>query len=429
MLSPEEDVEAHALRRRGWSISAIARHLGRSRVTVRAHLSGMRTPGNRRRAAPDLFEPYAEFVGIRLRDDPHVWASALFDEVRELGFPLSYQRFTAALRTRELRPHCEACAGVRGRPTVEIDHPAGEEVQWDFLELPAPWGKAHLLAGTLSYSGRVRAVFCDGEDEADVIEGIDQVLRRLGGTPRRWRFDRMAAVVITETGEVRRSFLEAAKHYGAAIDICPPRRGNRKGCVESRNHFLTQRWWRTARVDTQETAQRSLDDFCRRVADGLPRFDTIVRAAARREHLMALPLTPYPATLTATRKVGASALVSFRGNRYRVGPGLVGREVTVRHRLGTETLEIVSGDGSLAVSHHLAVAGGGVIVETAEQRAQLEAAVLSSFTTDRPCKRKENRPPSAEALAAAAVLRSLAEGATEVSPDLERYEALFREVP
>jgi transposase len=384
-------------------------------------------PGHRRRAAPDLFEPYAEYVGIRLRDDPHVWASALYDEVRELGFPLSYQRFTHGLRIRGLRPHCEACAGVRGRPTVEIEHPAGEEMQWDFLELPAPWGQAHLLVGTLSYSGKVRAAFCGGEDEAYVIEGIDKVLRRFGGTPRRWRFDRMSAVVVTETGEVRSSFLEAAKHYGAGIDVCPPRRGNRKGCVESRNHFLAQRWWRTARVDTPEAAQRSLDDFCRRTADGLPRFETIVRVAARREHLMTLPFTPYPATITDTRKVGASALVAFRGNRYRVTPGLVGREVTVRHRLGTSILEIVSADGGVVAAHHLAVAGGDVIVETPEQRAQLEAAVLSSFTTARPCRRKVNRPPSEEALAAAAALRTQAEGAAEVAVDLERYEALFRE--
>lgn len=32
------DVEAKALRARGWSISAIARHLGRDRKTVRAYV-------------------------------------------------------------------------------------------------------------------------------------------------------------------------------------------------------------------------------------------------------------------------------------------------------------------------------------------------------------------------------------------------------
>ena len=36
MLTWEEDVEASALRRRSWSISAIARNLGRDRKTIRA---------------------------------------------------------------------------------------------------------------------------------------------------------------------------------------------------------------------------------------------------------------------------------------------------------------------------------------------------------------------------------------------------------
>ena len=35
MLTWEDDVEVHALRKRGWSISAIARHTGRDRKTVR----------------------------------------------------------------------------------------------------------------------------------------------------------------------------------------------------------------------------------------------------------------------------------------------------------------------------------------------------------------------------------------------------------
>ena len=34
MLTQEDDVEIHALARRGWSVSAIARHTGRDRKTV-----------------------------------------------------------------------------------------------------------------------------------------------------------------------------------------------------------------------------------------------------------------------------------------------------------------------------------------------------------------------------------------------------------
>jgi hypothetical protein len=41
-----------------------------------------------------------------LREDPHLWASALHDELRGLGYPGSYQRLTHELRARRLRPRC-----------------------------------------------------------------------------------------------------------------------------------------------------------------------------------------------------------------------------------------------------------------------------------------------------------------------------------
>ena len=49
MFTGNEDMEATALRKQGWSISAIARHLGRNRETIRNHLNGTRVAGERRR--------------------------------------------------------------------------------------------------------------------------------------------------------------------------------------------------------------------------------------------------------------------------------------------------------------------------------------------------------------------------------------------
>jgi predicted transcriptional regulator len=49
------------LKERGWSISAIARHLGRDRKTVRSYLNGDRRPGVRVTVVVDPlgeFEPY-----------------------------------------------------------------------------------------------------------------------------------------------------------------------------------------------------------------------------------------------------------------------------------------------------------------------------------------------------------------------------------
>lgn len=45
MLAQEDDVNIHALRKRGWSISAIARHVGWDRKTVRPYLEGKRRSG------------------------------------------------------------------------------------------------------------------------------------------------------------------------------------------------------------------------------------------------------------------------------------------------------------------------------------------------------------------------------------------------
>jgi transposase len=234
MFTGNEDMEATALREQGWSISAIARHLGRDRRTIRDHLNGTHVVGERRRSEPDGLEPFVPYLRERLGEDPHVWATALYDEVVSLGFALSYQSFTRGLRSRSLRPHCEACSGVKGRATIEIEHPPGEEIQWDWDELPeAPWGEdAHLLLGSLPCSGKFRGVFAESEHQPHLIEALDGVLRRLGGSARRWRTDRMATVVDPKTGVIQPSFLPVAKHYKASVIACPPRRGNRKGSVE-----------------------------------------------------------------------------------------------------------------------------------------------------------------------------------------------------
>ena len=429
MFTGDEDVEATALRKQGWSVTAIANHLGRDRKTIRGYLTGKRVPGERRRSDVDPFDRFVPYLNLRFEDDPHVWSSALYDEVTSLGFPLSYPSFTRGIRARSLRPHCEACAGVKGRATIEIVHPAGHEIQWDWVELPeAPWGgDGHLLVGSLPCSGKFRGVFCESEDQAHLIEGIHGVLERLDGTARRWRVDRMATVINPGTGTVQASFLPVAKHYEVGVDACPPRRGNRKGSVEKSIHYATQRFWRTMTATTMHGAQADLDRFCEHIGDKRPRpvaqLEAIVgieEAAAflagrqrKRptvadlagfEPLAPLPASPYPATIIETRTVGPSALVAFEGNAYSVPPGLVGTDVDVRHRLGSSGIQIVSASGALLGEHRRETSGMGRIVRDPVHHHALERQVLSAFTTDPPCNRKVNRPPTEAARAEAARL-------------------------
>jgi hypothetical protein len=109
--------------------------------------------------------------------------------------------FTRALRTRGLRPRCEVCAAA-GTPAefAIIAHPASEETQWEWVELPDPptwWGwaeTAHLPTGALPHSGSWRGALAESEAQAYLVAALHGVCERLGGLTRRWRTDRMATV-------------------------------------------------------------------------------------------------------------------------------------------------------------------------------------------------------------------------------------------
>ncbi|MGY4651235.1 IS21/IS408/IS1162 family transposase [Mycobacterium sp. URHB0021] len=418
MLTWEDDMEVHHLRKRGWTISAIARHTGFDRKTVRKYLAGDGKPGERARPGPDPFDPFVDYITARLIEDPHLWARTLFDELEELGFDLSYPSLTRNIRARNLRPVCEACRTATERPNAVIAHPPGDETQWDWLELPDPpaswgWGKkALLLVGSLAHSGKWRAVLSPSADQPHLVAAIDRIVRGLGGVSRVWRFDRMATVCDPGSGRVTASFAGVAKHYGVSVAICPPRRGNRKGVVEKVNHTAAQRWWRTLADDvTVEAAQASMDRFAR------VRGDTRIRATAngrssvavvaKSEPLGPLPAAPYPVIVSETRTASRQALVSYRGNRYSVPPELAAAQVTVSHPVGGEYLDIATTSGIVVARHRMAADGLGVMVRDTGHVIALDAVAMATASTARPHRRKERIPPGPTAKAAAVQLLTL----------------------
>ncbi|OZD83117.1 transcriptional regulator [Rhodococcus sp. 05-2256-B2] len=420
MLTREEDVEIHALHQRGWKIADIARHTGRDRKTIRSYLNGTTTPGVRKRSIPDPFEVFLAYVIARLSEDPHLWVRTLCDELEDLGYAMSYQTLHRKIRVLKLRPICKACLTATERPNAVIDHPPGEETQWDWVDLPNPpaswgWGSmAHLFVGTLACSGKWRGVLAPNMTQPHVVDGLDRICRGLGGVSRVWRFDRMATVCHPDSGRITASFAGIAKYYGVSVAICPPRRGNRKGAVEKSNHTAAQRWWRAVADDlTVEQAQASLDRFCslrsdtrlRPTKDGKASVATI----ATTEGLHPMPAAAYPAILTTDRVVSRQALVSYRGNRYSVPPELACAAVTVTHVLGSDVIDIVTTSGITIARHRLAADGTGAMVRDHGHIYALEQAAMAGANTGRPHRRKERIPPGPDALAAAEKLRTSAE--------------------
>lgn len=256
-------------------------------------------------------------------------------------------------------------------------------------------------------------------------------MRKLGGTARRWRFDRMATVCYPSSGQVTAAFAGVAKYYGAGVDICPPRRGNRKGVVEKANHSAAQRWWRTVPDHlTVEQAQSGVDKLAFRMDERRRKVDGMtltVSELAAGEPLLDLPVRPFPAELEVERTVSAQSLVSFRGNFYSVPPGMPGVQVRLVHRLGEDYLHVVTAGRAVIARHRRAVDGAGQTVRDAGHVIALERTVLAAFTDRAPCKTKVRRPPSEAALAEAERLRGRAaagDPAERVVIDLSHYAAV-----
>jgi hypothetical protein len=103
--------------------------------------------------------------------------------------------------------------------------------------------------------------------------------------------------------------------------------------------------------------------------------------------------------------------------------------VVVSWHPGERDLEIRSLSGEVIATHRRRPPGAGALARLEEHGTALECAVLSAFTTQRPCRRKANRPPSQAARAIAAQI--MGELVQQVLPvvDPRRYEELMPHVP
>ncbi|MEV4559515.1 IS21 family transposase [Kitasatospora sp. NPDC049285] len=438
MLSRREYLEAVSLHRQGWSIIKISRHLGRDRKTVRSYLRGKRTPGIRI-SSQDAFLQFLPYCRRRLAEDPHLAATALFDEVVDLGYPGGYSTFTRGLRRHQARPACEQCQDAvtvaRSRPAARRSE---EAVEFDWLRLPEPptgWGygnRACLLLASLTGSGtdaddglgRWSVALAEDQELPNLVEAVDLVLRRLGGTAGCWRFGRTPAMWCPTTNRVTPAFRQVAGHYGARIECRLP--------TDHRSHTrrtldrALRSWWRGVTNDTTlQDAQGSLNrlaanlDSRRRRTDDAPHPEVgsrCVDTAALRE----MPVLPFPARVRARRTITAQGLVPFRGNFYVVPDHLAGAQVEVCRRLDQARLSIETPGGAVIARYSLAPTGAGLTVERSSAVAVLERRPVPAPATTPSCRRNTPRPPSPQALAEAAVLRARFKVPPSRRPDEEQ---------
>ena len=200
------------------------------------------------------------------------------------------------------------------------------------------------------------------------------------------------------TRDVQASFAPVAKHYGAVVEPCPPRRGNRKGAVESSVRFVSGRWWRTMSDKTPEDAQRSLDRFCATTGEErerrFARRDPHDGPGARRRRA-----APRPAAGAVPGDDRGRAHRRRQRDRRLSGQPLLGpagtrrdRRLLVRQRIGSPTIDVVAPSGAILVTHRLAPDGSGALVRSRSSTASALEARRALGVHDGATVRQEGQP-------------------------------------
>ena len=232
-------MEVRVLRRQGWSIRAIARETGLSRVTVRRYLEQPETvKGYGPRAPrPGKLDEFKGYLQSRIEAAHPGWipATVLFREIRERGY-----RGGLSL----LKAHLAPLKHGEPEPIVRFETEPGEQMQADFTYVRR--GRYPVLAfvATLGYSRASYVQFTVGEDTRTLCACLREALMFFGGVPEHVLFDNPKTVVIERDfygeGQHRynRELLAVAEEFGFRPRLCRPYRAKTKGKVERFNGYL-----------------------------------------------------------------------------------------------------------------------------------------------------------------------------------------------
>jgi len=227
-------MEMHVLRRHGWTVSALAREFGLSRVTVRRQLANP-LPGQYQRVKPTELSPsQLAHVERRLSNCPGLRGTVIYDELRgAYGYHGSYPAFARHLR--QVRPPEVRDAEIR------FETRPGEQTQADWAEMgvwPVGDGLAELSAMvTILGCSRTPAFrFATDRTRPTTLDRLVLCLNDLGGVTGEILTDRDPAFVVGSTSDGKAIFapewVDLCAVLGVVPKACRPYRAKTKGKVE-----------------------------------------------------------------------------------------------------------------------------------------------------------------------------------------------------
>jgi transposase len=372
----EEWAHVRSLHSQGLSIRAIAEQSGLSRNTVRGYLRSYRLPRYRPRPIqPGILEPFQNYLRGRIAQVPALTAWRLYVEAQDQGFTGSYatvRRFVQPLR---------AAQSVTAVYRFETPPGLQAQVDWAFFGRVDLDGTRRPLAAFIFTLGFSRAKFVEFVTDISTPTFLachQHAFEYLGGVPKEILYDNLKSVVLRRAYLVAQSqfnplFVDFATYYNFTQRLCAPYRAATKGKVENTVKFVRHGFFDGTPFASLQELNRKVQLWCNDVNQrlhGTTHVAPIDRLEA--EQLASIEgRPPYPIIQSYERRISRDCYVNFLGNRYSVPHTFAGREATLRLKGAGFAVE-VSGQ---EICHHTLVPGTGGVIQVAEHRAGLLAAI------------------------------------------------------
>jgi len=404
-----------------FTTGTIARLLKVHHETVERAIGTERFHGPRAAERASVTRPFHEFLAGTLKQYPRLRATRLFEMVRQRGYAGSLVQLRRAVRG--LRP-------VASEAFLKLRKFPGEEAQVDWahfgtVRIGRAERKLSCFVLTLSYSRALYLEFFFDQHLESFLAGHVNALSDLGGVPRTFLTDNLAAAVIERVGAAVRfnpHYLELCAHYHSAPRPCAVARGNEKGRVERAIQYVRHSFFAARPFTTLEDFNRKALAWRDEVAHTRPwpGDDRITVAEAleqERPSLLPLPVHPFETARLVPAARSKTIYVRFDLNDYSIPPGAVGKPVTLA--VTSSTVRILNGAEEIA--RHPRCWDRHALVEIAAHKDALLREKRKALGST-PSARLLACVPKAEAFLEAAVRRGASPGV-----ETRRLLALLRD--
>ncbi len=353
--------------RDGMSLREVSRRTGLSRNTVRAWLrqTEVTEPKYPARVVRSIVDPYKEQLEAWLNADlrrpkrERRTAKVLFNQIRALGYPGSYNR--VAVFVKRWR---EGGGEHAGRPVfVPLKFELGEAFQFDWsCEYATVGGLRRRLEVAhikLAASRAFWLVAYPMQSHEMLFDAHTRAFAAFGGVPRRGIYDNMKTAV-DQVGKakartVNARFQAMCSHYLFEPAFCNRAAGWEKGIVEKNVQDRRRQLWQALAQHswpTLEALNAELANECRQAWTMIthPEWPELTLAdvlETEQPHLMPVPQA-FDGYVEQPARVSATSLVTYQRNRYSVPVEYAHRIVSLR--IYPQWLEVV-GEGQAIARH------------------------------------------------------------------------------